>query len=99
MEDPQRTADILRELVADENVIHRLGIEILRAEADGDQVTLRARHRHRIVALHRGAGWRTRPLPELSRELAGELAAEALSPSMAGPMARPSRAPLPSPSF
>lgn len=88
MIDPQRSANEIRDRLAEHSAIERLGIEVLRAVAGPDGLTVRARRRDHVVTVQRGGAWTLRPLEELASELAHELVAEALGTRRTEPWLR-----------
>ncbi len=102
MIDSQTVANDIRDRLADNPAVRRVGIELLWAAAPDQVLTVRAKHRNRVLTLERPAGWLSRPAANLAQELAHELVAEALAndrPAVAPPrwrtMARSEVQPLP----
>ena len=81
MDDPQKQADRIRDLVADSDMVRRLGIEVLRAVGTDDELTVRARRDARMLTAHRGPGWLVEA-PELTADtLTRDLVADVLAPA------------------
>ncbi|HUE76362.1 MAG TPA: hypothetical protein VMM83_00345 [Longimicrobiales bacterium] len=80
MNDPQRQADRIRELVADTDAVRRLGIEVLWAEGTPDEVTLRARRQDATLTAARGPGWLDESAQALATTLSRDLVADVLAP-------------------
>lgn len=80
MNDPQYQADRIRELVAETDVIRRLGIEVLWAAGTPDGVTVRARRQSLTLTARRGDGWLAEPAHDLATALTRDLVADALVP-------------------
>jgi len=88
MTDAQDLANDIRNRLADNAAVRRVGIEVLWAAAPGQSLTIRARHRNRVLTLERSSGWLGRPAASIALELAHELVAEALAtgrPALAPP--------------
>ena len=76
MSDPQIFVNHVRELVFERDVIRRLGIEVLRASADNDQLSVRARSNRRLLDVERRDGtWLHTPPAILADEIVRELVA------------------------
>jgi len=74
--DPQIFVNHVRELVFERDVIRRLGIEVLRASADNDQLSVRARSNRRLLDVERRDGtWLHTPPAILADEIVRELVA------------------------
>lgn len=86
MNDPQYQADRIRELVADTDLVRRLGIEVLWAAGTADGVTVRARRESLMLTAHRGNGWLAEPADDLAMVLTRDLVADVLAPP--APMGR-----------
>lgn len=91
MTDAQDVANEIRDRLADNAALRRVGIEVLWAAAPAQRLSVRARHRDRVLTIERGAGWLGRPAGALALEMAHELVAEALAngrPALAPPLWR-----------
>jgi len=80
MIDPQRVANEIRECVSDSDTVRRLKIEILSAAGNLERLTVRARHRDRVLSMTRSGEWWRQPPNGLALGLAQELVAEVLAP-------------------
>lgn len=80
MTDPQKQADLVRELVAETDAVRRLHIEVLRAVGTDDDVTLRARRDTRTFTARRGHGWLGESAEGLAETLSRDLIADVLGP-------------------
>jgi hypothetical protein len=78
MTDRQRRANQIRDCLVENGLLHHLGVEILWAAAAGDRLTIRTRHRNRVLTVERAGAWFDRDPVDLAAELSHELVAEAL---------------------
>lgn len=78
MTSEQHAANLIRDRLVENAILHHLEVELLWAAGTASGLTIRIRHRNRVLTLERGGAWWTRDLDELASELAHELIAEAL---------------------
>lgn len=81
MDDPQRQADRIRELVAESDTLRRLGVEVVRAVGTDDELTVRARRAARMLTAQRGRGWLVETPEHMADTLSRDLAADVLAPA------------------
>ncbi|HUG41191.1 MAG TPA: hypothetical protein VMM12_11935 [Longimicrobiales bacterium] len=89
MDDLQKQADRVRELVSETDRIRRLHIEVLRAVGTDHGVTLRARRNSRTFTAERGADWTGEPVQRLAELLSRDLVADVLGPTPPLPRGSP----------
>lgn len=78
MSHPQKRADAIRNLVEEAEATGRVGLEVLWASGDPEELRLRARHHDRVITITRGPEWVAVEPVALALELATELVSEAL---------------------
>jgi hypothetical protein len=81
----QSIANEIRDRLVEHEAIRRLGIEVLWAAGNPDVLTIRARHRDRVLTVERSAPWHERPAHEQAVQLAHELVGNALDTLRAAP--------------
>jgi hypothetical protein len=81
----QSIANEIRDCLLENDAVRRLRIEVLWVVGNPDALTIRARHRDRVLTVERAAPWH-RPSPEQqAAELAHELVGNALDTLRAAP--------------
>jgi hypothetical protein len=70
MTDFQALANDVRDRVLEHEAVRRVAIEVLWATGTAQGLTLRARHRDRVLTLARHGTWHERTAEELAAELA-----------------------------
>lgn len=85
MIDLQSIANQIRDRLLENDAVSRLGIEVLWAAGSPDHLTIRVRHRDRVLTVERGARWHRRPPDQQAAELAHELVGHALDTLRATP--------------
>jgi hypothetical protein len=78
MTELQRIANDIRDRLLENDAVRRLGVELLWAAGDTDTITIRARHRDRVLTVERGGPWHQRPPERQAEEIAHELVGLAL---------------------
>jgi hypothetical protein len=74
----QSIANDIRDRLLENEAIRRLRVEVLWAAGNPDALTIRARHRDRVLTVERGGRWHQRPAEQQAAELAHELVSSAL---------------------
>jgi hypothetical protein len=81
----QSIANEIRDHLLDNEAVRRLRIEVLWAAGSADTLTVRARHRDRVLTVERDDRWHLRSPEEQAAELAHELVGRALDNLRATP--------------
>jgi hypothetical protein len=81
----QNLANEIRDRLLENEAVRRLGIEVLWASGSAESLTVRARHRDRVLTVERTGRWHRRTTEAQASELGHELVADALDTLRAQP--------------
>jgi hypothetical protein len=81
----QSIANEIRDCLLENDAMRRLRIEVLWVVGNPDALTIRARHRDRVLTVERAAPWHQQSPEQQAAELAHELVAVALDTLRAAP--------------